>query len=483
MKVEDFRTYAHQIVDWSYDFFKNLRNLPVKSKSQYGDLRIELPLIPPQQGEAFEDIWSDFCTKIVPRVNHWQHPYFFAYFPMNSSFPSLLADMATSVLNTQAMSWEMSPAATELEETVLSWIQQEMRLPVAVRGVIHDTASTSTLCALMAARDRATGYKMWQEGFNVTNKNLILYTSQEAHSSNEKAHLMLGLGLKNIRKISVDAQGSMSVSHLRQSIQEDLSAGNLPYALVGCFGTTGIGAIDPLRELSEIAQEFKLWFHIDAAYGGPTLLLKEFQEKYRVRHWNFDSFVFNPHKWMLTGFDCSVLYVKNSLEYQRTFQMTPAPYLNDGDALDNDMPTQYRNWGPALGRRFRALKLWFVLRSYGMEGIQKYLKSHLKMAQHFASQLKLMDHIQVENTIHFSLVCFRFAPKDNDRSLEDINLFNQRWLQSINGAGLYLSPTVIEGNVFVLRFAVGSTFCEMRDIDHALQVIKNTFLELQSQSK
>jgi aromatic-L-amino-acid decarboxylase len=472
MKLEHFRQYAHEVVDWSFSFFQNLRKLPVKTKSKYGDLRVELPLSPPQRGESFEDIWKDFCEKIVPRVNHWQHPHFFAYFPMNNSYPSILADLAASVLNTQAMSWELSPAATELEETVLSWIQQEMRLPIHVRGVIHDTASTSTLCALMAARDRATNHQLWEEGFQVSTPALILYCSEEAHSSIEKAHLMLGLGRKQIRKIKLANDGGLCVSTLKQTIDADIKQGFKPYAIVGCYGTTGSGHIDPIKELGEVAKEYGVWFHVDAAYGGPTLLLREFQERFLVRHWQFDSFVFNPHKWMLTGFDCSVMYVANPQEYQASFQVNPS-YLKNLNEVDDETPTEFRHWGPALGRRFRALKLWFVLRSYGMEGIHKHLRGHLNMAKHFAQEIKKLPEIEITNELHFSLVCFRWTG-------EKENQFNQAWLKQINDDGLYLSHNVDGEGHFVLRFAVGSTFCTMEDINHAARIIHEAFLKLRN---
>ncbi|MDH4466456.1 MAG: pyridoxal-dependent decarboxylase [Bacteriovoracaceae bacterium] len=479
MSLEEFSKNAKIIIDWSVDFFKNLRSLPVKAKTNYGDLRLEIPLSPPQNSESFEDIWKDFCEKIIPKVNHWQHPKFFAYFPMNSSYPSILGDLAASIINTQAMGWELSPAATELEEIVLSWLQQEMRLPIHVRGVIHDTASTSTLCALMAARDRATDWKLLDTGWLEKNRPLILYCSAHAHSSVEKSHFMLGLGKDHIRKIPVDQNFSMISSELEKQIEIDLSNKCIPYAIVGAFGTTSTAAVDPMVELSRIALKYKIWLHVDAAYSGPTLLLKDFQEKYQIRNWDFDSLVLNPHKWMLTGFDCSILYVKNPLEYQKSFKVEP-PYLKNLDVsktkLDPDeMPTEYRHWTPALGRRFRALKLWFVMRSYGMEGIRKFLRSHLKMAKKFTEKMETLPEVKIVAPVDFALVCFRY--QSSALSAIQLNEINQQWLMHINANGLYLSPTII-GSDYVLRFSIGSTHCEDRDIEESFEIIRKTLIKL-----
>jgi aromatic-L-amino-acid decarboxylase len=479
MPLEDFRKNAKTIIDWSVEFFQKLKTLPVKSKTYNGELRLELPLSAPQKAEEFEAIWKDFCEKIIPKVNHWQHPKFFAYFPMTSSYPSILADMATSIINTQAMSWELSPAATELEEIVLSWLQQEMRLPIELRGVIHDTASTSTLCALMAARDRATSWQMLQSGWMEQKKPLILYASSEAHSSIEKTHFMLGLGKDHFRKIPVDKNFSMDIVELEKQITSDVQKGFIPYAIVGCFGTTSTAAVDPLVAIGEIAKKFKIWFHVDGAYSGPTLLLKDFQEKFQSRNWNFDSFVLNPHKWMLTGFDCSILYVKNPVEYQKSFKVEP-PYLkllgSVDDTKEEEAPTEFRHWSPALGRRFRALKLWFVIRSFGVDGIRNFLRSHLKMAQNFSQKIQTLPEVQIMAPVVFGLVCFRYQSAALNSS--ELNDFNQQWLLHINANGLYLSPTVLQGGVYVIRFSIGSTFCQDSDIEEAFEVIRKTLIKL-----
>lgn len=480
MTLENFKRQAQIVLDWSVDFYQRLRSLPVKAKTHYGELRVELPLNAPKEGEEFAAIWKDFCEKVVPRVNHWQHPKFFGYFPMNSSYPSVLADMAISTLNTQAMSWELSPAATELEEVVLSWIQQEMRLPVEMRGVIQDTASTSTLCALMAARDRATKGMTLSKGLSAFGSSLILYCSQEAHSSVEKAHNMLGLGRDNVREIPVDEYHAIKIDELQSQIEQDLKAGHTPYALVGCYGTTSTAAVDPIARLSEVAKQYHLWFHVDAAYAGPTLMLPEFQETFQVRNWQFDSLVFNPHKWMLTGFDCSILYVKDYLHYQESFQIQRAYLQTSGEDLEDpsERPTEYRHWTPALGRRFRSLKLWFVMRTYGMEGLRKYWRDQLQMAKRVAEQLEQLPEVKVIHPIHFGLVCFSY--QSPSLTVQQLSEFNDAWLKTINENGPYLSGTKVAGMGSVLRMAIGSTFCTHQDVEETVVVIKKSLMKLVS---
>ncbi|NIK72629.1 aromatic-L-amino-acid decarboxylase [Thermonema lapsum] len=465
MKTEAFRKHAHQLVDWMADYLEQIERYPVKSQSKPGDLLAQLPAQAPQKGEAFEDIFRDFEHKILPGITHWQHPSFFAYFPANSSPASVLAEMLMATLGVQGMVWETSPAATELEERMMQWLRDACGLPAHWHGVIQDTASTASLCAILSARERATGFQSNESGL-YEQARLRIYASEQTHSSIEKDVKIAGLGKENLVYIDTDACYALRPEALRQAIEEDLRRGYHPMMVVANIGTTGSTAIDPLPAIAAIAKEYGLWLHVDAAYAGTACLLPEYRHIIEgIEH--ADSYVFNPHKWMLTNFDCSAYYVSDKETLLRTFSILPE-YLKTG--LEGQV-NNYRDWGIALGRRFRALKLWFVLRSYGIEGLQKILRRHLALAQWFKQQVESHPDFELMAPVPLNLVCFRYHPQNIDDP-NRLNELNEALLRRLNASGkLYMSHTKLHGQ-YVLRLVCGQTYVQERHVQQAWQLIE-----------
>ncbi len=372
MENEVFRRYGHEFIDWIADYFENVEKYPVRSPLRPGDVKRKLPPSPPLAAEPMDRIFRDFTGIIVPGLTHWQHPGWFAYFPANNSPASVLGELLAAGLGTQGMVWQTSPAATELEEVVLDWLRQMIGLPEGFAGVIEDTASTATLCALLSARERATGFEANEAG---PCRSLTVYASEEAHSSVEKGAKIAGYGRRNLRLIPTDARFAMVPEALEEAVRLDEAAGLRPACAVAAVGTTSSGAIDPVARIARVCRAHGLWLHVDAAYAGTAALLAE-------KRWildgvgEADSFVFNPHKWMLTNFDCSAYFVRDPAALIRTFEVHPE-YLKDGSGAE---VRNFRDWGIQLGRRFRALKLWFVVRSYGVEGLQAMVREHLRLA-------------------------------------------------------------------------------------------------------
>jgi len=471
MELNEFNQYAHEIVDWITDYYRHIESYPVKSKSSPGDIIKTLPLAPPLEGELMEDILADFRQKILPGITHWQSPNFFAYFPANSSFPSLLAEFLTAALGAQCMSWETSPAAAELEELVMKWLISMIGLPSNWTGVIQDTASTSTLAALICARERATGFQINEEGFP-SNRRFRIYCSSEAHSSIEKGAKIAGIGKQNIVRIPVDVNLAMIPGELEKQVLSDIADGYVPMCIIAAIGTTGTTAIDPLHSLAKISVRYKTWLHIDAAFAGTALVLPEFQwmiEGIELA----DSFVFNPHKWMFTNFDCSAYFVRDKETLIRTFEILPE-YLKTaaGNRVNN-----YRDWGIPLGRRFRALKLWFVLRSFGVEGIQDLVRKHIQLAVWFEQQVAAHPDFELMAPRSLNVVCFRFKPSgitDTDR----LNKLNMELKESLNATGkLYLTHTKVR-NCATLRMVVAQTNVEHKHVEQAWQCILQTIADL-----
>ncbi|OLD28521.1 MAG: aspartate aminotransferase family protein, partial [Candidatus Rokubacteria bacterium 13_1_40CM_2_70_45] len=365
MDTEDFRRHAHAFVDWMTDYLAGIERYPVRAQVKPGEVAARLGLAPPERGEPMEKIFADFTSVVLPGITHWQHPSFFAYFPANSSPPSVLAEMLTATLGAQCMLWQTSPAATELETRVLDWLRQMVGLPDGFTGVIQDSASSAILCALLTARERATGWRANDEGVAAVGP-LRVYCSTETHSATEKGAKIAGLGKRNVRKIAVDDRFAMRPDALDAAIREDRAAGATPMCVVASLGTTGVGAMDPLRPIGEACRRHGVWLHVDAAWAGSALILSEHRGLLDgVEH--VDSFVFNPHKWLFTNFDCSAHYVRDPDALVRTLEILPA-FLKTrerGHVID------YRDWSVQLGRRFRALKLWFVIRSYGVAELRR----------------------------------------------------------------------------------------------------------------
>ncbi len=464
MNNKEFRQYAHQMVDWMADYFEQIEDYPVKAQVQPKEIYNQLPAQAPIQGEEMSVIFKDFQDIILPGITHWQHPNFFAYFPANTSFPSILGEMLTATLGAQCMIWDTSPAAAELEERVMNWLRDLMGIPSSFEGVIQDTASTATLTAILSARERATNFESNQKG--IAQNNFRVYCSTETHSSIEKAVKIAGLGKNNLVKIPVDEQLRMQATALEKAIQEDLKNGYRPMCIVAAIGTTGTTAIDPLKAIASISQKYNIWLHVDAAYAGSALILPEFQWMIEGIE-QVDSFVFNPHKWLLTNFDCSVYFIKDKESLLKTFEVLPEYLKTASRGVVND----YRDWGVPLGRRFRALKLWFVIRNYGVEGLQKHLRAHISLAQTLTEWVKSSPDFELLAPTTLNLVCFRYHPK-NIEDEKTLNTVNKNILEELNKTGrMYLTHTKINQQ-YTLRLVLGQTFVEAHHVQSAWEQIQ-----------
>lgn len=464
---KEFRKYAHDFVDWMADYLETVENLPVKSQVKPGEIFSQIPDQAPETGESMDGIFKDFQEIILPGMTHWQSPNYFAYFTANSSYPSVLAEMLTSTMAAQCMMWETSPAAAELEEKVMNWLRDMCGLPGDFEGVIQDTASTATLVAFLTARERVTEYRINEEGFSGDQKFRI-YCSTEAHSSIEKAVKMAGFGRKNLVKIEVDEALAISPEKLEEAIEKDLQEGLVPLCVVAALGTTGTVAIDPLEPLAYICNKHGIWLHVDAAYAGTAMVLPE--QRWMIRGIEgVDSFVFNPHKWMFTNFDCSAYYVKDTEALIRTFEILPE-YLKTGT---RGQVNDYRDWGVQLGRRFRALKLWFVIRDYGVEGIRQKIRDHLAWAGELAEEIKGTADFELLEPQHMGLVCFRYNPPGMEDP-EKLNTLNQELMQNLNESGkIFLTHTKVRGLV-ILRMVVGQTHVTRAHVMRAWDLIRDT---------
>ncbi|MGM0545734.1 MAG: pyridoxal phosphate-dependent decarboxylase family protein, partial [Bacteroidota bacterium] len=465
MNNEEFRKHAHQLVDWIADYFEEVETYPVKPDVQPGDILTQLPDEAPLEGESFEAQFEDFQNKIMPGMTHWQSPNFMGYFPANTSYPSVLAEMLTATLGAQCMSWLTSPAATELEEQVMEWLRKAIGLPNTFTGVIQSTASTSTLCALLMAREQSTDFEINESGFP-GDETYTVYCSSETHSSIEKDVKIAGFGRQNLRKIPVDDEFAMDPRALEQAIRRDLENGCKPTAVVATIGTTGSTAIDPLKEIGEICTRYDIFLHVDAAYAGTALLLPDMRWMNEgIEH--ADSFVFNPHKWMFTNFDCSAFYVQDEALLVRTFEIMPE-YLK---TPEDQRVKNYRDWGIPLGRRFRALKLWFVLRSFGIEGLQEKIRQHIQFGQDLKKQIKDHKHFELLAPVPLNTICFRFHPDyiDDEKKLNELN---EKLLNQLQESGkLFITHTKLNGK-YTLRIVLGNTNLEQRHVDKAWKLIK-----------
>ncbi|MGQ9471758.1 MAG: pyridoxal phosphate-dependent decarboxylase family protein [Candidatus Aminicenantales bacterium] len=461
MDKERFRTLGYQIVDWVADYLEKVDQLPVVPAVAPGEIKQKLPPSPPAKPEDWADILRDFNQTILPGITHWQHPGWFAYFPANNSPASILGEILTAGIGAQCMSWQTSPAATELEEVVIEWLRQMIGLPEDMTGVIQDTASTATLCALIAARERATGFESNRRGFD---QPLTVYASREAHSSVEKGVKLAGYGREKLRFIPTDENYALLPEELEAKILEDIRDGAIPACVVATIGTTSSAAIDPLRPIGEICSRHGIWLHVDAAYAGTAAILPEMRWMLDGSEY-VDSFVFNPHKWMLTNFDCSAFFVRDSENYVRAFEMHPE-YLK---TAEDRQVKNFRDWGIQLGRRFRALKLWFVIRSYGVEGLQAMVREHIRLAQVFRSWLEANPLFEVLAPSPLSLVCFRM----NDGRPEDqLNLLNRQLHQKINASRrIFLTHTELRGR-YTLRLVVGQRTTGESHVRLAWEIIK-----------
>ena len=463
---EEFRKYAHRFVDWMADYLDNIEKYPVKSGVEPGEILSTVPIAPPENPESMVHIFNDFQKDILPGMTHWQSPNFFAYFPANSSFPSVLAEMLTATLGAQCMVWDTSPAAAELEEAMMNWLKQMTGIPMGFHGVIQDTASTATLTALLSAREKHSGFAINANGFD--GEHYRIYCSTETHSSIEKGVKIAGFGRENLVKVAVDEQFRMDPQKLEIAIRNDLDAGRKPLCIVATLGTTGSTAIDPLEKIALVASEYKVWLHVDAAFAGTALLLDEY--KWMIRGIEqVDSFVFNPHKWMFTNFDCSAYFVKDKDLLINTFSVNPEYLRTKTQGTVND----YRDWGIPLGRRFRALKLWFVIRSFGLHGLKEKIRNHIALARQFETWVEADGRFEVITPRTLNLVCFRFRPPGMDDD-DALNAMNEKLKFALNDTGkLYLSHTKLNG-VYTLRLVMGQTRLGEKHVKAAWNLIRET---------
>ncbi len=466
MLPDEFRKYAHELVDWMAGYMENVEKYPVKSPVRPGDIFNRLPDNPPLKPESFETLMKDFEEIIMPGITHWQSPNFFAYFPANTSPPSILAEMIISTLSAQCMIWETSPAAAELEEKMMIWLRDLIGLPGNFEGVIQDTASTSTLAAILTAREKATNFRINSEGAEFAG-TLRVYCSDQTHSSVDKAVKICGIGRKNLVKIPVRNDFSMDTDKLREAVESDLKNGYIPCCVVATLCTTGTTAVDPLRAIGEICTRNNIWLHVDAAMGGTALILPEFQWMLDGREY-IDSLVFNPHKWMFTNFDCSAFFVRHPENLIRTFEILPEYLKTRTRGKVND----YRDWGVPLGRRFRAMKLWSVIRMYGVEGLREKIRYHVKIAANLAEMISKEADFEILAPVVINVVCFRYKPEGAEE--DHVNKLNEKLNHQLNDTGrIYLTHTVIDCK-YTLRMVTGQTNVTMEHVEKAWDLIKGT---------
>ncbi len=466
--IKEFREQGHKMIDYLADYFEKIEQYPVKSQVKPGDVINMLPNMPPTNAESMKDIMSDFNDIILPGITHWQHPRFHAYFPANNSYPSVLAEILTSGLGVQAMIWETSPAAAELEELTLNWFKEMMQLPENWHGVIQDTASTATLVALLTAREKYSEFVINQQGY--TNQKYRIYCSSQAHSSIDKAVKILGIGNENLVKIPVNQNFEMDVIALENQIIKDISNNYTPLFVVVALGTTGTVAIDSLDAIGKVANKYNCWMHVDAAYAGSAMILPEFRETIKGLEWA-DSFVFNPHKWLFTNFDASVYYVKDKDALINSFAILPAYLRTHTYGKVND----YRDWGIQLGRRFRALKLWFVLRSFGTDKLKEKLREHINLAKWFESKINSDPNFELLLPRSLNVVVFRAI-----HSLHP-DEFNEKLVTKINKSGkMYLSHTIIDEN-YAIRMVIGNTRVTKSHVEQSWKQINETAEKVKSE--
>ncbi len=492
MTSDEFRKHGHELIDWIASYMDNVADSPVYSMSEPGAVRSQLPADAPIKPESFDDIMSDVEKIIMPGITHWQSPSFFAYFPANASPPSILGELLSAGLGVQGMLWSTSPACTELETHVMDWLVAMMGLPnrfhssSAGGGVIQDTASSASLTALIAARERATGFASNEYGVagngvaktgsaretkavetdpdekvSAGRGRLVAYVSNQAHSSLDKAMKIAGLGSANLRHVPIDESFAMDADKLSEMIRGDIAKGLRPFFVCATIGTTSTGAIDPIRRVGEIANKFGLWMHVDAAYAGSASVCPEFRHHQDGLELA-DSYTFNPHKWLLTNFDCNCFFVADRSTLIKTFSILPE-YLRN-KATEMGSVIDYRDWHIQLGRRFRALKLWFVIRSYGVDGLRAYIRSHVSMANEFADWVRSDEDWDIVAPVHHSLVCLRHNGGDQ---------LNEQIMNQVNKSGdLFLTHTKLHER-FTLRMAIGARLTTIENVRSAWHALRS----------
>lgn len=466
MDAEELRKYGHQVVDWIADYLANVRDYPVLPEVKPGQLTSQLPPSGPETGEPMDRLLDDFRTTIVPAVTHWNHPRFMAYFSVSASGPGILGEMLAAALNVNGMVWKSCPAVVELEQVTLAWLRQWMGLPEDFVGFIYDTASISSMHAIAAAREMADpGVRVHGTGAD-TRGPLVMYTSEHSHSSIEKGAIAVGIGQENVRTIPSDAEFRMDANALRSAIEADRAAGKRPFCVVATCGTTSTTSVDPIARIADIAGHYGLWLHVDAAYAGPAAIVPECR-------WLLDgaaraqSLVMNPHKWLFTPIDISAFYTSRPDILRRAFSLVPE-YLK---TAEDPNAVNLMDYGVPLGRRFRALKLWFVLRYYGRQGIICILREHIRYAQDLAKIIEQDPDFEIAAPHPLSVICFRYRGSDDE---------NRRLMDRVNATGqAFLSHTVLNGR-YVIRLAIGNIATTWDDVSAVWQLVKTRSQEVRS---
>ena len=473
MPIEEFRKNGHKLVDWIADYLTNIDDIPVLPGIKPGAIKTKLPEAPPEKGEPMENILADIDPVIMPGMTHWSHPNFMAYFNSTSSGPGILAELLTAAFNINGMNWKSCPSATELEQVTLSWLRQMLGIPDDFWGIIYDTASVSTMHGLACAREQAD-LNLREKGMTGRDDlpRLRLYLSEHAHSSVEKGALTLGIGLEGIRKIPVDKNYSMIAAELEKAIEEDKNNGWLPFCIVATVGTTSTTSIDPVEEIAEICKKNNIWLHVDAAHAGIAAIVPEMQYILKGID-SADSIVVNPHKWMFTPIDLSVFYTTKPEILRKAFSLVAEYLKTDEDRIVEN----YMDYGIQLGRRFRSLKLWFIIRYFGKEGLSERIREHLRLGKLFAHWID--EHPLFERTAPtpFSTICFRAIP-DGINVDEELNLLNEKLMNNVNATGeVFLTHTKLNGK-FTIRLVISGVRTEEKHVEKAWALLNNELKNL-----
>ena len=469
MKSEEYREWAKRIADWTADYRDKISEFPVRAQVQPGEITSQLPKEMPVDGIDFAKIFTDFENIIMPGITHWQHPSFFAYYPANSSPPSVLAEIITASLAANCMLWQTSPAATELETLTLDWLRQAVALPQGFSGVIQDTASSATLAAVLTMRERALNWQGKEFGL-AEQKKMRVYSSDQIHSSVVRAIWFAGIGEQNLIQIPTSGRlHSLDVNKLEKSIIADIDAGFQPIGIIASVGGTAVGGTDDIAKVCQLAAKYNLYVHVDAAWAGAAMICPEFRDLWQGVE-NADSVVLNPHKWIGVQFDCSAHFLKNSQDLVKTLSIQPE-YLKTRGRSDF---INYSEWSIPLGRRFRALKLWFVLRYYGLSGLQKLIRNHVSWSESLVKAIQSEPNFEIVTEPILSLFTFRYCPK----GIVDLDKLNLDLVDKINDDGrIYLTQAVFNGKT-VIRFQIGQFDVTESDINNAFEVIKECAISL-----
>ena len=465
MNPEEFRRAGHQVIDWIADYRAHVAELPVRSRVEPGEVKAQLTPQPPSRGEPFQSIVRDLDRIILPGLSHWQHPRFYGYFPSNSELASVLGDFLSTGLGVLGLSWQSSPALTEVEEVVTDWVRQMVGLADAWSGVIQDTASTSTLVALLCARERASNFSLAAGGLQAQPRPLVVYVSAHSHSSVEKAALLAGFGRNNIRAIEADEQYAMRSGALAAAVRRDKDNGLVPCAVVATTGTTASTALDPVEAIAEVAGREAIWLHVDAAMAGSAMILPECRWMWKGIE-SADSLVLNAHKWLGAAFDCSLYYVRDAQHLMRVMSTNPS-YLRSG--VDTQVKN-LRDWGIPLGRRFRALKLWLLIREQGVEGLQARLRRDLQNAQWLAQQAQAAPGWRLLAPVPLQTLCVRHEPAGV--SGEALDKHTLDWCERVNASGgAYLTPAVLDGH-WMVRVSIAGITTELRHVEALWELMR-----------